>query len=193
MDAGCGSGTASLAAILLGMNAYAFDDRQHCVDGTIARLTDWTNHLIDSDMAPPEQVPPTIKKRKSPNDEDDDDDGDLLEEGDVGDDDEERKTKKPKPATDEEIEAKLNSIGDQDVAVDQEESQAVEEEEQEESQAVEEEEQEESKAAEEEDEDEALQKDCEEFLKEEADRKSGYARRESARLASATGDDTEPT
>ena len=111
MDAGCGSGTASLAAILLGMNAYAFDERQHCVDGTIARLADWTNQLVDSDMAQP---PSTIKKRKSRGGEDD---VDLLEEGDVGDDDEGNTNRK---MTDEEIETLMESAGDQDVAVEQE-------------------------------------------------------------------------
>ena len=52
LDAGCGSGTASVAAIMLGMNAYAFDMDKGCVDGTLARLSDWTSHLVDSDMHP---------------------------------------------------------------------------------------------------------------------------------------------
>ena len=50
LDAGCGAGTASLAAIMLGMSAYAFDMDKSCVDGTLARLGNWTAHGIDSDQ-----------------------------------------------------------------------------------------------------------------------------------------------
>ena len=49
MDAGCGSGTASLVALYLGMSTYAFDSDIQCVRGTQARLASWTTNGPDSD------------------------------------------------------------------------------------------------------------------------------------------------
>jgi hypothetical protein len=107
MDAGCGSGTASIAAILLGMNCYAFDEKQLCVDGTMARLTDWTNHLVDSDMAPTEEITPGARKKKRKSMEADQDD-DLLS-GDV--------QAANKTVTDDEIQAIMDEVGESNVAV----------------------------------------------------------------------------
>jgi SAM-dependent methyltransferase len=76
LDAGCGSGTASIAAILLGMNAYAFDMDESCVKGTKARLGQWTEHGLESDHTVTEEArspqPAKGRKRKA------DSDGDPL-------------------------------------------------------------------------------------------------------------------
>lgn len=64
MDALCGSGTTSLAAIQIGLSTYAFDNDTQAVQGTLGRCNNWEMNGPTSDKLTIEEREAIEEKRK---------------------------------------------------------------------------------------------------------------------------------